>query len=362
MLPRSTLLACTAACAVLASACDRTPTDPSRPERYDVVFLGIPADAESFTPRAMAAGRVVGTARAGTDVWTVQWSNGTFSRIGPDVPAGCESEPAAAHVGFTVGQVTCFGPGEVPNDVYGWVTGVGALPRLFAEPYSFTDINRSATIVGTVNPPAEFPQASPRAFVVQGVSVTMLLPEGATGSEAVGISDEGAVAVTAYYDCTGQDDCAETRALVWSAGTWTEVDLPADADRSVAAGISPAGHLAGYTLGGLDGLFLYDVPDNDYDALPVVPGTTVQVTGVNAEGQVVGTGFRQSAAPGQQPSYGIIWGVERQFELTERIRGDDPWVITAALATDDEERIAALGFNSETGQEGPLLLVPPADS
>lgn len=357
MLHRFALLACTCALAVVAAGCDNSPTDPSRPGEYDVVFLGLPAGAESFTPRAVSGGRVVGTARAGGVVWAVQWASGAFTRIGPDVPASCESEALGVRVAFTVGQATCYAAGDTPTDAYGWAAGVGALPRLFAQPYGFTDVNRSAVIVGTLYPPAQFPQGAQRAFQVQGTTTGLLLPDGAARSEAAGVSDSGAVAVTAYHDCAGQRGCAASRALVWQGG-WTEVPLPDDADAMVAAAMSSAGHVAGYIIGDVDGVFLYDAPDDDLDELPVVPGTRVQVTGVNALGQIVGTGTRLSAAPGQQPSYGIVWGDGHQYSISERIDGDAPWQVTAALATDDEGHIAGTGFNPETGQEGAILLVP----
>lgn len=356
---RSALLACTCVLALYASACRDTPTDPSRPDDdYAVSFLGMPAGAESFTPQAVASGRVVGTARTGGVARAVQWSAGTFSPLGPDAPAGCESEALGARVAFTVGQITCPGAGGVPVDAYGWTAGIAAYPRLFAEPYGFVDVNRTATVVGTVNPPAQFPQATPRAFQVQGTTVTILLPEGAVASEATGISDDGRVAVTAYYDCGGSRDCSGSRAMIWTAGTWTEAPLAPNTDRSVAAAVSSAGHVAGYALGSADGIFLYNAPEDEFDVLPVVPGTDVEITGANALDQVVGTGFRQFPAPGQQPSYGIIWGYDQQYSLSERIGDDAPWVVTSALATDEEGRIAGTGFDPESGREGAILLVP----
>lgn len=361
MLHRSTLLACACALAVLAGACDRSPTDPSRPGEYDVQFLGLPAGAESFTPRALSAGRVVGTARAGNVAWAVQWANGAFTRIGPDVPAACDTEALGARVAFTVGQVTCYGIGDTPTDAYGWAAGVGALPRLFAEPYGFVDVNRSAVIVGTLYPPAQFPQGAQRVFQVQGTATTVLLPPGAVSSEAVGVSDAGVVAVTAYFDCAGLRGCVPSRAMLWDGAAWMEAPLAGDADRAVAAAVSAQGHVAGYTIGDVDGVFLYDGPDDDFDELPVVPGTRVQITGANSLGQIVGTGIRQSAAPGQLPSYGIVWGDGHQYSLSERIDDGGPWQVTAALATDEEGNIAGTGFNPETGEEGAILLVPSVD-
>jgi hypothetical protein len=344
-----------------AAACRDTPTDPSRPGEYNVTFLGVPAGAESFTPRAVAGGRVVGTARAGGVAWAVEWAGGAFTRIGPDVPAGCDSEALAARGSFTVGQVTCAPVGDTPTDAYGWTRNVGALPRLFAEPYGFVDINRIALIAGTQYPAAQFPQATPRAFVVQGAAAALLSPPGAVASEAVGVTDAGAVVVNAYYECLPeQRDCVPSRAVVLLGGEWRNVPIPANADRALAAAVSSDGSVAGYAIGGVDGIFLYDIEDDDLDVLPVVPGTRVQLTGVNAlgEGQVVGTGIRQSPAAGQQPSYGIAWGDGRQYALSERIEGEIDWQVTAALATDDEGNIAGTGIDPESGQEGAILLVP----
>jgi len=364
MLHRSTAGVLLFAGAIFATAaCDGTPTDPSRPGRYEVTFLGVPAGAESFLPRAVAAGRVVGTARGGGAAWAVQWANGTFTRIGPDVPAACESEAMAARGAFTVGQTTCATAGDVPTDAYGWAANLGSLPRLFPEPYGFVDINRSAVIVGTLYPPAAFPQATPRAFQVQDGGATVLLPPDAQASEAVGVTDSGAVVVTAYYGCTGDPPaCVPSRAALLVGGEWRPVPVPGNAERTAAAAVSSAGHVAGYSLGSVDGLFLYDSEDDDLDALPVVPGMRVQVTGANALGQVVGTGIRQSTAPGQHASLGIIWGDGRQYALSERILGPVQWQVTAALATDDEGRIAGTGFDPATGREGAILLVPPAGS
>lgn len=347
-------------CAALAaSACDNSPTDPARPGQYQVTFLGVPAGAESFTPHAVSAGRVVGTARAGGVAWAVQWANGVFTRIGPDVPAECESEALGARGPFTVGQVTCTAGGDVPTDAYGWAAGVGSLPRLFPQPYGFVDVNGTAVIVGTVHPLAQFPTGPSRALRVDGTTTTLLLPPGASISEAAGVSDAGDIAVTGYDVCDPDaEGCIESRVYVWNNGGWTEIPIPGDAESAVAASVSSAGHVAGYTFGGGDGVFLWDQEDEDLDVLPVVPGTRVQITGANAFGQVVGTGFRMEPAPGQQPSYGIIWGDGRQYALSERISGTTRWQITAALGTDDEGRIAGTGIDPDSGLEGAVLLIP----
>ena len=73
---------------------------------------------------------------------------------------------------------------------------------------------------------------------------------------------------------------------------------------------------------------------------------------------MVGTGFRLSPAPGQQASYGIVWGEGYQYAISERINEDEPWIVSSALAVDEEESVAGTGFNTETGQQGAILLVP----
>jgi hypothetical protein len=366
MIHRPLLRACAAVLAAVAIAgCRGTPTDPARPGTYQVTFIGVPAGAQSFAPRAVAGVRVVGMAADANRTWAAQWTPGGFSLIGPAVPAGCHSEPTAARGGMTVGQVTCTAsgaPAGQPVDVYGWVAGQ-PFPRLFAEPYTFTGVSGDGGgLVGTINPGSQFPQAQSRAFVRLGGAVAELLPPGAIASEAAGISDAGDVVVTAYYDCPDEDgeaddDCSPSRAMVWTAGAWTEIPLPRDAERAVAVAVSSEGHVAGYAFGEADGVFLYRISRRDLDGLPVIPGTRVVLTGVNSLPQVVGTGVRELTM-GQATSYGIVWGDERTYDLSERIGGTVSWQITSALATEDEGRIAATGVNRETGEEGAILMTP----
>jgi hypothetical protein len=350
------------ALALLAAACNGSPTDPSRPGRFNVTFIGVPADAETFTPRAVAAGRVVGVASDGESNWAVEWVGGTFRRLLAGVPAGCHSEPLSARGAFTVGQVYCTASGDPagqPVDAYGWATGLG-VPRLFAEPHTFVGVNATGAIAGTINPSAQFPQAQHRAFYRTGAGVVVLVPDGATGSEAAGVTDAGQVVVTAFFACADEDeDCVSSRVMVWAGGAWTTLPTPRGSTRVVAGAVSPAGHVAVYAFGEADQIYLYDLDDRDLDGLPVIPGTRVVLVSANARGQVVGTGIRPESTT-RQTSYGIVWGDERQYDLSERIvtPGDDRWFVTAALASDDEGRIAGTGVNLTTGQEGAIRLVP----
>jgi hypothetical protein len=359
MIHRSCLGVC--ALALLAAACNRSPSDPSKPDTFSVTFIGVPADASSFTPRAISGGRVVGTASSGESAWAVEWQAGVFRRLLPPAPAGCHSEPLAARGAFTVGQVTCTASGDPagqPVDAYGWAAGVAAPARLFAEPYTFTGVNAGGAIVGTINPRAQFPQAQHRAFLRTAAGVTVLVPDGAVASEAAGVTDAGAVVVTAYYVCLMEsEDCAVSRVHVWEGGVWTEVPVPDGATRMAAGAVSPEGHVAVYAFGETDQVFLYEIEDRDLDALPVIPGTRVVLVSANARGQVIGTGTRPETA-GRQTSYGIVWGADRQYDLSERLGGTTRWHISSALATDDEGRIAATGTNLEDGLHGPILLVP----
>lgn len=363
MIHRSLVCACAAVLALTAAAgCRRTPTDPGRPETYLVTPMGVPAGALSFVPRAVAGGRVVGVAADANRAWAVQWVAGSFAVIGPPVPAGCHSEPTAARGGFTVGQVTCTAsgaPGGQPVDAYGWVAGEAPGPRLFAEPYTFVGVTTGGAVVGTINPGAQFPRAESRAFVRGGGSVVVLLPPGAVGSEAVGISEAGDVVVTAYFLCLGEqtEGCFPSRVLAWNAGTWTEIPVPRRAGRAVAAAVSSEGDVAGYSFGEADGVFMYRLPRRDLDGLPVIPGTRVLLSGANGLPQVVGTGIRDEIS-GRPASYGIVWGDERQYDLSERLGGTERWQVTSALATDDEGRIVGTGVSLESGVESAILLTP----
>lgn len=360
MIHRSLLRVC--ALALAAAACDRGPTDPSRPDTFEVRFIGVPADAESFTPRAVADGRVVGVASTDAEMWAVEWANGVFRRLLPATPAGCHGEPLAARGGVTVGQITCTAnglPTGQPVDAYGWITGAAAPPRLFAEPYTFVGATADGDVVGTINPSAQFPQAQQRAFVRAGGAVTVLMPDSAIASEAAGITDEGAVVVTAWYECAADDeDCVSSRVKVRvSDGVWLEVPIPRGATRLVAGAVSSGGHVAVYAFGETDQVFIYEIEDRDLDALPVIPGTRVVLMSANALGQVVGTGVRPDETA-RQASYGIVWGADRQYDLSERIAGTERWFITSAVAADDEGRIAGTGISVEDGVTGPILLVP----
>lgn len=354
--------ACAAALAVLASAgCRDSPTDPSRPGTYAVTFIGMPADAESFSPRALDAGRVVGVAAGDGAAWAAEWSGGAFARIGPAAAAGCHTEPTAARGGRTVGQVICTAtgmPAGQPVDAYGWAAGVAVPARLFPEPYTFVGVNADGTIAGTLEPAAQFPQGERRAFVLSGGGATVLVPPGATGSEAAGITDAGDVVVTAYFACAADaPDCAPSRAMAWRGGEWVELPVPRGAARTAAAAVSPAGHVASHAFGEFDRAFLYDLDRRDRDNLPVIPGTRVLLNDANVRGQVVGTGIRPDAVA-RRSSYGIVWGDDRQYPLSERLAGIERWEVTSADATDDEGRIAGTGLNPESGLEGAILLVP----
>jgi hypothetical protein len=362
MIHRSRARLCVAALALAAgaSACRGSPTDPSRPGRYTLTFLGTPADATGFSPRALDAGRVVGVAVGGGTVWAAQWMNGTFTRISPAAPAGCHTEPMAARASLTVGQVVCTAtgvPAGQPVDVYGWAAGVAVPARVFPEPYTFVGVSAGGVIAGTVNPAAQFPQAQRRAFVLASGAASILLPPGATASEAVGITDENQVVVNAYRVCQ-QDErrCHESSVMVWDGGTWTDIPVPRNADRAVGAAVSSDGRVAGYAFGESDQAFLYHIRRRDMDGLPIIPGTRVLLSGANSLGQAVGTAVRDEPA-GRLPSYGIVWGDERQYNLTERLAStDEAWQITSALAVDDERHIAGTAVNTETGQEGAVLL------
>jgi uncharacterized membrane protein len=259
-----------------------------------------------------------------------------------------------------VGQVTCTASGDPagrPVDAYGWVAGVN-VPRLFAEPYTFVAVNADGAIAGTVNPSAQFPQAQHRAFLRTAAGVTVLVPDGAAASEAAGITDAGEVVVTAWYDCPADaEDCVSSRVHVWSNGAWTELRVPRGSTRVVAGAVSPRGHVAMYASGETDQVYLYELDDRDLDPLPVIPGTRVVLMSANARGQVIGTGIRPETT-GRATSYGIVWGAERQYDLSERIGGLDLWHISSALASDDEGRIVGTGTNLDERFEGPILLVP----
>lgn len=354
---RRTLSAAAAGAALLAGAACGSPTEPGRPAFYSAVFLGTPPGAESFTPRAVEGRRVYGVASAGGQSWAAVWSDGAFATL-LDPPAGCRAVPVAARRGAVVGQVTCAPPGEAaaPSDAYGWGIG-GGVPagRVAAEPHGFRGVS-NAGVVGTLYPRPDFPAAPHRAFLASaGGAVEVLLPPGAQASAAAGIADDGTLAVTALSACAAAG-CAESRAAVRARdGTWTILSLPSNAERASAVAVSSAGHVLVHAAGGAEQPYVrFQSRDR---LLPVVPGTRVVLEGVNARGQVVGTGVRSVAVPGRGQSEGLLWGGGRQYFLRERILLRD-WDVTSAHAIDDQGFVAAMGTETATGRSGAILLVP----
>jgi hypothetical protein len=341
------------ALATAAAGC-RSPTEPA-PGQYTVVFLGTPADAETFAPRAVVGRRVYGTASGGGATWPVVWSDGTFARL-VDFPADCQAEPREARGGAVVGIVVCPPPDEAagpPDDAFGWGIGPGVpAGRVVAEPHAYQGVS-PAGVVGTIQPRTEFPLRAHRAFRVAGGGVEILLPPGAEASEAAGIATDGTVGATSFRGCTAEG-CAESRVAVLVGGGWTEVPLPNDTDHAVAVAVSSAGHVLGFASGAADAVFVHHLGRTR--VLPRVPGTQVVLNGVNARGWVVGTGARPVVV-GRGQSAGIIWGRDRQYFLSERVVGRT-WEVTAAEAIDDEDFIAGAGIERETGLQGAILLVP----
>lgn len=351
-----TLRAAALAAALLAAGCG-SPTDPGRPGFYTVVFLGTPPGAEAFTPVAVEGRRVYGVASAGGERWPVVWHDGTFARL-LDPPPGCAAVPWAARGGAVVGQVTCGAGGDpagAPADAFGWGAGPGVPSgRVVAAPHGYRGVS-SAGVVGTIRPRGDFPGSTPLAFFVSpSGGVQTLLPPGAEASAAAGIADDGTVAVTAFDDCS-PEECVRSRVAVRVEGEWRDVPLPSRTERAVAIAVSSRGDVLGYASGAAQQPFVRR--GGRTRLLPVVPGTQVVVEGVNALGQVVGTGTRAVAVPGRPSSEGLLWGAGRQYFLRERIRTDD-WEIPSAHAIDDQGFVAATGVHAASGRSGAVLLVP----
>lgn len=336
-----------AACALPLGACPGDPTGPVRPPEYRVVFIGAPAWADAFVPVDVDGGRVVGFALVGTDRVAAQWVDGAFSAIGLAPPPGCASVALGARGGRTVGQVTCGA------DAYGWASS-GPEGRVAAPPHTFTDVSVDGLITGTLRPSPFGDPAQRRAFIVAGSQATLLLPPGADGSEAAGISDDGAVAVTAYGACAA-GGCGQIGVQVWDAGAWTMIDPPRSAVFAEARAVSTEGHVLGMmvTESGLDRPFLW-TEDDGAEELAVLPGTLAQAYDVNADGLAVGTATRTALV---SETAGVAWSGARIYYLTDKVQGG-VWQVIEALAIDDDGNVAAYARNPETGAEGPVLLVP----
>ncbi|HEX8394951.1 MAG TPA: hypothetical protein VF665_21575 [Longimicrobium sp.] len=332
---------------VLAAGCNRSPSGPVRPETYGVEFLGTPAGATAFIPADVDTGVVVGRADFPARSRAVQWRDGSFTAIGPEPGAGCLSEALATSNFYVVGIVRCA------QDVYGW-SYPDDLGRADARPYEFRDVNASGVVVGTVNP-APFLEPRRRAFVRERGGLRELLPPGATASEAVGVANDGSVAVNAFSACT-ELVCAERRVFLLREGEWLEVPRPGVSPRRRGHAVSSDARVAGKVDEGEP--FLWR-PRTRVRALSVIPGTRVEVRGVNRQGLVVGTA-RTDLSLGR-PDRAVAWGGGgRQYLLTERLQPGSPWQVEEAVGIDDQGEIAAIGTDPGTGRRGAILLTPPA--
>lgn len=330
----------------LAAGCRKSPSGPVRPESpYGVVYLGAPAGASFFTPAGVDRLVVVGRAEFGGQSRAVLWQGGAFDEIGPPPPAGCSSEALAISGAYTVGTVRCA------DDVYGW-SYPDDLGRAYPLPHELRDVNATGVAVGTVYP-APFPEVRRRAFVRERGSVRELLPPGATASEAVGIADDGSVAVNAFSACDEQT-CAERRVFLLREGEWIEVPRPGSSPRRGATAVSSDGRVVGRVEAGEP--FIWR-PRRRVRAMSVIPGTQVDVRGVNARGLVVGTASTDAALG--RADRAVAWGAGRQYLLTERLADGSPWQVEAAMAIADDGEIAGVGFDASTGRRGAILLTPP---
>ncbi|MBB4636850.1 hypothetical protein [Longimicrobium terrae] len=333
---------------VLAAACNRSPSGPVRPEpAYNILFLGAPSGALSFTPTGVDLRRVVGYAEFGGQTRAVLWQGGAFDEIGPRPPAGCSSEALAVSAGYVVGAVRCA------NDVYGW-SYPDDLGRADARPYELRDVNASGVVAGTLYP-APFGEARRRAFVRERGALRELLPPGATASEAVGIANDGSVAVNAFSACDSVV-CAEHRVFLLREGEWLEVPRPGSSPRRGATAVSSDGRVAGRVEAGEP--FIWR-PRRRVTAMSVIPGTQVDVRGVNERGLVVGTARTEASLA--RPDRAVAWGGGRQYLLTERLQAGSPWQVEAAVGIDDEGDIAATGTDTSSGRKGAILLTPPPE-
>ena len=340
-----------AALLLWTTACD-SPTEPGRPRRYEAVFIGSPGGALFFTPLDVDSGRIVGFAETPAGPRAYQWASGVFSPVGPAPAPGCSTIAYAVRLGRTAGQTICPAPGTPAVDVSGWVVPGPPSGRIDAAPHGFRALASGGPLAGTRYPGPEWPVTQRRAFIYQA-GITELVPPEAQGSEAVGISDENEVAVTAFSICP-TPGCVTSQAAAWSEGHWRMIPLPQGATEAQAVAMSSDGDVAGNATGAFDQPFRWSRGDG-LRPLVVIPGATAHAADVNRLEQVVGSLRR--GGPLSTEVEGVIWFEDRIYPLSERVRGEG-WRIREAVLVDDQRNIVAFGRNDTTGQDGLLILVP----
>ena len=195
--------------------------------------------------------------------------------------AGWESETAYGGVLWSNGVTTVL-PGLAPGGVYTAAYG----------------INDSGEVVGSSSG-----SANPHeAFVYAHGTMTGLGTLGGSESMAFGINSSGQIVGSSFTSSN-----AAIHAFLYSNGTMSDLGVPGGLSDSRAVGISDSGLVAGtaYTAYSLDGtlefvptasgkLFLYS---NGTATLPnTAPVTAVRVTAVSTDGRVAGAGLRGLAS------------------------------------------------------------------
>ncbi|MGH2792816.1 MAG: Ig-like domain-containing protein [Actinomycetota bacterium] len=310
---------------------------------YKVEDLGtLPGDVSSFALGINASGSVVGASMgpAGTRAFTHQNGVGMKQLA---APAGRPITVARAinAVGTVVGaaQMNVSDVGHAVRWTNGVPTDLGTLGGSHSEGLA---INDAGTAVGW---------SSTSGGSIHGYTAT---PQG-------GLVDITPASDTAYargINTTGQvGGWRNYRAFRWSAGTLTDLGVPAGYAYSFGYAINDSGQVAGHVTtatGSAERLFRY----SDGAGLVVLGGVGKRNSafGINSRGDVVGEGRTPDTPVGYRALlYTDAGGL---VDLNTLIDPASGWVLLSANAINNAGQIAGRAFNNSTGRTTAVRLNP----
>ena len=231
-------------------------------------------------------------------------------------------------------------------------SSISAFSRPGATVTLLFDVNNHGSFVGLsqTEPTAFF-----NAFLFDGTSFTTLLPTGALGSSAIGVSDGGTV-VGSYFVSTVTDDFGNVfpgpeHGFIYEGGSYTTLDVPG-ALATNPRGISPDGrYVSGfYTIDAGRPGFVYDRTDGTFTTIAKSDSLLTIAQGINSSGILVGSDILLGP-PFSRP--GFFYDISTNTRTDVTIAGA---LSTALRGIDDAGNVAGF-FNNGAGIHGFVGLV-----
>jgi probable HAF family extracellular repeat protein len=262
--------------------------------------------------------------------------------------------------GQVVGWSGTGGGPQQPVRYNGVIQPLGALPGGDGTGQAF-GINDAGVIVGSASAgPGQI-----HAFRYQGGTMQDLGALGSAiasgqayrGSQAYAINAAGQIVGVSTVSLVSPYGLTIEHAFLYQNGAMTDLGTLGDSSHSSAAtAINASGQVAGYfstsTIGGPYHAFLYDHGQmHDLGLLNGDPSSNLQATGINDQGQIVGSGSAGNS------SSAFLYENGHMYDLNDLIPRDSGWKLYDATGINDLGQIVGDGVNSQ-GQTHAFLLTP----